>query len=273
MIPGIDVSHWQNDIDWREVRRSGVRFAFIKATEFPDRKISLFTDNKMAQNIKGATENGILWGAYHFFRTHIDPLTQAEAFCDTVGDFNCLPPVIDLEAAGSKGERLNHKVSQFLLEVKKITGRTPLIYTSGGFWRSYMANERRSHTDWARKYPLWIAHHTQQWPAPLYPWAGWEFWQYSDSGKLPGINTNVDLNWYNGSFDDLSRKFTQEYPRKIQSEVIQDYGEIQVNQPPYEKFVHPINKQTDTTGNAQNNNLPKYSPQQENWVRSYFMKD
>ncbi len=54
---------------------------------------------------------------------------------------------------------------------------------------------------------------------------------------------------------------------------IQDYGEIQVNQPPYEKFVHPINKQTDTTGNAQNNNLPKYSPQQENWVRSYFMKD
>ena len=117
MIPGIDVSHWQKEIDWKEVRRSGVQFAFIKATEFPDRKTSLFRDGKLKFNIRGAEENNILWGAYHFFRTHIDGVSQAQAFCETVGSFRSLPPVIDLEAAGTKGERLNHKVKQFLDEV------------------------------------------------------------------------------------------------------------------------------------------------------------
>ncbi len=44
MIPGIDASHWQKTIDWSLVKRSGVRFAFIKATEFPDKQTKLWTD-------------------------------------------------------------------------------------------------------------------------------------------------------------------------------------------------------------------------------------
>ena len=107
MIPGIDVSHWQREIDWSEVKRSGVKFAFLKATEFPDKRTSLFVDGEMRKNIEGASDNGIFWGAYHFFRTHIDPVIQAKVYCETVGDFNSLPPVLDLEVAGSKGERLN----------------------------------------------------------------------------------------------------------------------------------------------------------------------
>ena len=207
MIPGIDVSHWQHDIDWSEVKRSGVKFAFIKATEFPDRKTALFISPKMRENIHGADGNGIYWGAYHFFRTHIDPILQAQAFCETVGHFSSLPPVCDLEAAGSKGERLNLKVRQFLEEVERITHRKPVIYTSGGFWRSYITYEKTTHTDWARQYNLWIAHYTNMWPNPLYPWAGWDFWQYSNKGRIPGIQTDVDLNWFNGTLEELERKF------------------------------------------------------------------
>lgn len=207
MIPGIDVSHWQGEIDWSEVARSGVRFVFMKATEFPTTRTTLYIDVRHYENAKGASDNGIHWGAYHFFRTHVDPVIQAQAFVETVGVFNSLPPVLDLEAAGCKGERLIYKVRQFLDEVERLTNRKPLIYTSPGFWRSYMMLENRKALDWAREYPLWMAHYTSLWPAPLYPWAMWQFWQYTDRGKLPGVKTNVDMNWFMGSEEEMIRRF------------------------------------------------------------------
>ena len=208
MIPGIDVSHWQVDIDWQEVKRAGVKFAFIKATEFPDKKTELYIDERLYENLQGASDAGIYWGPYHFFRTHIDAVIQAQAFVETVGKFTSLPPVLDLEVAGCKGERLNYKVRQFLEEVQRLTNRTPIIYTAGGFWRPYMTYEKRTLADWARAYPLWMAKYTTLWPTPIYPWAGWDFWQYSDSGKLPGVKTHVDLNWFNGSEQELVERFT-----------------------------------------------------------------
>ena len=73
-----------------------------------------------------------------------------------------------------------------------------------------MMAEKRTHADWARDYPLWMARYTSLWPSPIYPWAGWDFWQYSDSGKIPGVKTHVDLNWFNGSEEELVERFTQD---------------------------------------------------------------
>jgi lysozyme len=210
MIPGIDVSHWQGEIDWAKIAKSGVKFAFIKATEFPDRRITVFVDQNLKKNIQGTQQNNILWGAYHFFRTHIDPVIQAQVFCQTVGLFTSLPPVIDLEVAGSKGTPLNTKVLAFIQEVQRITDRTPIIYTSGGFWRSYMLFNRRVDTDWAQTYPLWLAQYTSNWPTIPYPWASWDFWQYSSNGRLPGIPGAVDLNWFIGSYDELVSRFVKD---------------------------------------------------------------
>ncbi len=210
MIPGVDVSHWQVEIDWSEAKRAGVKFAFLKATEFPDKKTTLFIDDRLYENIQGCAENGIYWSAYHFFRTHIDPVIQAQVFCQTVGLFTSLPPVIDLEVAGSKGTPLNTKVLAFIQEVQRITDRTPIIYTSGGFWRSYMLFNRRVDTDWAQTYPLWLAQYTSNWPTIPYPWASWDFWQYSSNGRLPGIPGAVDLNWFIGSYDELVSRFVKD---------------------------------------------------------------
>lgn len=210
MIPGIDVSHWQGEIEWAKIAKSGVKFAFIKATEFPDRRITVFVDQNLKKNIQGAQQNNILWGAYHFFRTHIDPVIQAQVFCQTVGLFTSLPPVIDLEVAGSKGTPLNAKLLAFVQEVQRITNRTPIIYTSGGFWRSYMLFNRRADTDWAQAYPLWIAQYTSNWPTIPYPWASWDFWQYSSNGRLPGIPGAVDLNWFIGSYEELVSRFVKD---------------------------------------------------------------
>jgi len=295
MIPGIDVSHWQREIDWSEVKRSGIKFAFIKATEFPDKRTSLFVDGELRKNIAGASSNGILWGAYHFFRTHIDPIIQAKVFCETVGDFNSLPPVLDLEAAGSKGERLNYKVRQFLDETERITNIRPIIYSSGGFWRSYLAYEKRAHTDWARSYPLWIAQYTNLWPTPLYPWAGWEFWQYTDKGKIPGIITHVDLNWFNGSLEELERKYIvceNSYPRKVEPDQDTNRENIEINAVP--KFSSAEQMQNTFRGDFQEplhqrmiiktknekltrrnrKAIPKSNNRlrEEEWIRTYFLQ-
>ncbi len=280
MIPGIDVSHWQNDIDWAEVKRSGVKFAFIKATEFPDKKTTLFIDNKLKINTEGALASGIHWGAYHFFRTHIDPVIQAQVFCETVGEFSSLPPVLDLEAAGSKGERLNYKVRQFLEEVEKLSNRKPLIYTSSGFWRSFMACEKRDHTDWARFYPLWIAHYTSLWPNTPYPWIGWAFWQHSDKGTLPGIKTHVDLNWFAGSEEELIKQFvsgdrTAIYSNKPEEEFPNMAGSdaknaVDINfKGDYQEEIQNVDLRNNPAGNP-NNAEGKYSNREENWIRSYF---
>ena len=295
MIPGIDVSHWQREIDWSEVKRSGVKFAFIKATEFPDKRTSLFVDEELRKNIEGASANGIFWGAYHFFRTHIDPVIQAKVYCETVGDFNSLPPVLDLEVAGSKGERLNYKVRQFLDEAERITNKRPIIYSSGGFWRSYLANEKRSHTDWARAYPLWVAQYTTLWPTPLYPWAGWEFWQYTDKRKIPGVNTHVDLNWFNGSVEDLEQKFVNgdnSYPDKIEPDLDADQEIVKENsgakyhpiaqmknmfrgdfqEPLHQRRI--IQPQKETIDRESQESIRQFDNHQreEEWIRAYFLQ-
>ncbi len=280
MIPGIDVSHWQNDIDWAEVKRSGVKFAFIKATEFPDKRTTLFVDNKFKANSEGAQSNDIHWSAYHFFRTHIDPILQAKVFCETVGEFSSLPPVMDLEAAGSKGERLNYKVRQFLEEVEKISNRKPIIYTSSGFWRSYMMSEKREHTDWARFYPLWLAHFTALWPNSPYPWIGWTFWQHSDKGTLPGIKTHVDLNWFTGSEEEMIEQFISKENSSGRPEK-PDRSLLSEPKPDSKNF-QEINYKSDYQEESQNPgyipqqfskpdlNSAKYTNQEENWIRTYF---
>ena len=93
-IHGIDVSHWQGDIDWRQVRRAGARFAFIKATEG-----GLHLDRKFRENWEGARRAGIPRGAYHFVFWCRDAAEQA----GLVHRETCrasatpLPPVLDVE--------------------------------------------------------------------------------------------------------------------------------------------------------------------------------
>jgi len=214
MLFGIDVSHYQEWIDWQKVSTSGVRFAFIKASEGTE-----YTDPMFADNMRGAGEAGIVAGTYHFFQPRCDPLAQARHYVATLqelgGSRPTLPPCIDLETPGLGKSGLNQAVRVFLDEVFKLTGRTGMLYTSPGFWNSYMpvpilssSHLVHSGVDWAAEYPLWLAHYTSGWPYQVYPWAGWAFWQYSSSGKIGGISTRVDLDCFSGSADDLAALVT-----------------------------------------------------------------
>jgi len=191
---GIDVSKWQGTIDWARVRAAGKRFAFGKATE----GVSV-VDSTYARNKSGAMANGIAFGAYHFAQPANDPTREADWFVNNAGyKHGMLVPVLDLERTGGRSTAgLQSWVKTFLARVKYRLGVKPMIYTSPGFWRSYMGDTRWFADNGYSM--LWVAHWTSGSPSvPGSNWGGrsWTFWQYSETGRVPGISTNVDLNRY-----------------------------------------------------------------------------
>ena len=219
MIQGIDVSHWQNDkstpqkMNFAKSVARGAKFAFMKVSERGG------IDQDFLDNWKNAKGAGLLRGGYHFLRWDLSGLLQARIFCEILKDDpGELPPVADFEAPIKDGKYpSNALLEQFLLEVEAILGIRPMIYTSPGFWKSYGRNKdtKQFETKWA-VYPLWVAHYMKTYlpgvskPDEMYPWKSlgktWTFWQYTATGD--GIaygaeSKGIDLNWFNGSLDDL----------------------------------------------------------------------
>ena len=170
MKPGIDVSHWQSDIDWPQVKNAGVVFCFYKATEYPLGKTEIYVDDNLEANARGCAENGIYSAPYHFYRTHVDPEVQAAGFLGVVRDLPfTMRPVIDLEVAGKRGAALCADVKAFCDVIENELKVKPIIYSSGGFWRSYMIKDKYANVLQFTGYPLWIAQWTLYWPSPVYP--------------------------------------------------------------------------------------------------------
>ncbi len=192
-IQGIDVSHFQGTVNWQEVKQAGMRFAIAKATEGQNTVDSQFKNNW--QNIKAA---GLLRGAYHFFDAGIDGTAQANHFLQNAQiEPDDLPPVIDVEAAAQASNALIlQEVQNWLDTVEQALHRRPMIYTTASFWNSHL-----NHTFGA--YPLWIAEYGVSVPKIPVGWSNWQFWQYSQSGKVSGVSGSVDMDYFNGSYDDL----------------------------------------------------------------------
>ena len=197
-IHGIDVSHHQEMINWAEVKNFGVTFVFVKATEGID-----YIDTMFTQNWEAVSKENMIRGAYHFYESDDDPVQQAKWFVSNVKSFDgVLPPVIDVERAGHDKvtiEQYQKNLHILLEEVEKMTGRTPLIYSSPNFADKYLGNNE------FEKYKLWIAEYGVDEPRIPKAWQtdGWHFWQDSFQAEVPGVPKKVDRNRYAGKFDDL----------------------------------------------------------------------
>jgi GH25 family lysozyme M1 (1,4-beta-N-acetylmuramidase) len=204
-IEGIDVSHWQNTIDWAKVASAGKKFAFIKATESTD-----FVDNMYATNRAKAKANGIRVGAYHFARPGTnsnDAVNEANWFIKNAGPVSGeLLPVLDLEVTGGLTDsQLEAWTKAFMDRVYALTGVKGAIYVSPSFWSNNVGNSTKIASGGYKV--LWVAHWTSG-SSPTVPgnnWNGngWTFWQYTSSGTVAGIGGRVDLNRYR--FKDFSQ--------------------------------------------------------------------
>jgi lysozyme len=195
-MSGIDVSHFQGEIDWFEVRSAGICFAFIKATEGAGMSDPLF-----GQNWRGAKRAGVLRGAYHFCRPEVNAEVQAQFFLQKLqDDAGELPPVLDLEVlTNCEPEQVIHNAQTWLQIVEDKLATRPILYTGSSFWRKTLKNSTAF-----SGYPLWIAHYTNG-PKPLLPsaWPNWTFWQFAQAGRVAGIQGEVDLDIFNGDAADL----------------------------------------------------------------------
>jgi lysozyme len=194
-VAGIDVSHHQNDISWKRVRRAGIRFAFIRTSDGLE-----IPDTRFTKNWAGAKRAGLLRGAYQYFRPDQDPTAQADALIRAIGtDHGELPPVIDVETDGVKlPVELASRVQTWVSRVREKLRVEPIVYTGPEFWR-----DKTKNADAVASQPLWIAHYTRGCPSVPAPWKMWTFWQYTDNGRISGIEGPVDLDYFRGTYDEL----------------------------------------------------------------------
>ncbi|RNI18331.1 lysozyme [Flexivirga caeni] len=194
---GIDVAAYQGNVDWSSQYRSGVRWAYTKATEG-----NYYTNPYFAQQYDGSYRAGIVRGAYHFANpAGSSAVNQAAYFVAHGGgwskDGKTLPGMLDIEynpygatCYGLSQSAMTSWIRSFLTEYRRKTGRDAVIYTTADWWQTCTGNT----TAFNQTNPLWIARYSSS-PGTLPGrWPYYTMWQYTSSP--------IDHDWFNG---DLSR--------------------------------------------------------------------
>lgn len=196
---GIDVSWAQGEIDWAKVAASGVKFAIIRAGRGPvkDGETSPQLDTYFKKNIEGAIANGIDVGVYFYSYalTTEAAREEAEFFIRSISNYKISYPVIlDMEEDDGFIDDANEIVETFF---KVVTGNGyyPMLYSYKNWFE---VNLDRRILD---KYAVWIAELKD---APTYQ-GGYYIWQYSHTGRVNGINGEVDLNYSYRNFPQIFR--------------------------------------------------------------------
>ncbi|MFJ8308790.1 MULTISPECIES: lysozyme [unclassified Streptomyces] len=198
---GVDTSSHNGNVDWSTLWNSGVKWAYVKATEG-----TYYRNPYFAQQYNGSYDVGMIRGAYHFATPDTTSgATQADYFVDHGGGWSgdglTLPGALDIEwnpygaaCYGKSAAGMVGWISDFLGQYRARTGRDAVIYTAASWWSECTGDSGA----FGSTNPLWIARYNTD-PGTL-P-AGWGFytmWQYTSSGPTVG-----DHSRFNGAYDRL----------------------------------------------------------------------
>jgi lysozyme len=195
VLRGVDVSEYQGSVDWGAVAASGISFAIARVSDGTGT-----LDPDFSANWSGIKAAGLVRGVYQFFRASEDPTAQANLLVSTVGtlDPGDLSPVADVEVLDCEsGDTLVANLAIWVARIQTLTGRTPMIYASPGFWDDLPSTNQFSSLG------SWVADWGPSCPDTSTPWTNWQFWQYSDDGSVSGIGGAVDLDYFNGTLAQL----------------------------------------------------------------------
>lgn len=199
-VQGVDVSHYQGAIDWSLLQKTGIDFAFIKATEG-----SNYIDENFEKNWEDASKTNMKIGAYHFFSFDSPAKEQAKNFTKTVKTLSGkLAPVIDIEYYGDKEanppdvDEVIKNLQEMLDELEKEYQTKPIIYTTYKVYKRYIQGNFDN-------YPLWIRN---VYYLPFDIKNEWTFWQFSDRTVLDGYKGQgqekyIDRNVFCGTLEEL----------------------------------------------------------------------
>lgn len=182
---GIDVSRFQDSINWKRVaKNSNIEFVYVKATEGAS-----ISDPMYKYNIKKAKDAGLLVGSYHVYSSRTTAYQQFANFKKTLGKTKQdLVPVLDIEALHCNKLYMK-RVDKLLELMEKEYGAKPMIYTSEKLYKTHFDTKKY------KKYHFFIANYKRE------PSMAYTLWQYTQRGKLKGIAGFVD-------FSKFSRKYS-----------------------------------------------------------------
>ena len=202
---GIDVSEFQGeDIDWKQVRESGIEFVIIRlGYRAYGETGELVLDDMFDRNMQGALDAGLDVGVY-FFSQAITPgeaVEEAEFVLEHVRGYEIDGPIVyDTEEIKGDTARTDNNTRQEFTNYCKVfcdtieqAGYDPMIYANMKWMAFTLVMEQLA------DYDFWYADYHD---VPQCPYE-YEIWQYSETGAVPGINANVDLNvWFQKSSED-----------------------------------------------------------------------
>lgn len=190
---GIDVSKWNQEIDWEAVKDAGVEFAIIRCGYRGASSGVLVIDPRYEENIRGAIEAGIPVGVYFFTQAldEVEAVEEASMVIRLIEDYDVDYPVfLDSESAGGSGRadgldsEERTRVHRAFLQTIEAAGYETGVYAS----RNWL-NDRIDMTKLS-DYKVWLAEYAE---VPTYD-EYYHMWQYTSKGTVDGISTNVDLN-------------------------------------------------------------------------------
>ena len=187
---GIDVSNWQGNIDYAQVKAAGIEIVYIKASEG-----TTYKDPYFERNYANAKTNGLKVGFYHFVTaTNVQAArNQAQFFASVIsGKSPDCKLAMDFEQfrEGLSVDEINEISKAFLETVRQLTGKEVVIYSNLNDAKTIFSRELAS------QYPLWVAYWGSE--SGLLNsssnWQNWEGWQYTNRGIVAGVNGYVDRN-------------------------------------------------------------------------------
>ncbi len=188
-VCGIDVSSWEGDIDWDEVKASGVEYVMIKSNYG-----WTGMDIRFRQNIEGAKAAGLKVGVYLYsYATNTNEAQwEFNNLIATIGDYSLdLPVAYSLEDSCQRNMSVGEltDIAVAFCELVKSSGYTPMIRASSAWLRDKLDYSSIS------AYDLWIVQPNVD--SCDYPYRNPpDVWQYSAAGTVSGIDGNVNMNYF-----------------------------------------------------------------------------
>ena len=191
---GIDVSKWNKEINWKEVKSAGVKFAMIRAGYRGSASGCLVEDPYFRKNMEEAAENGIETGVYFFTQatSEKEAVEEASMVLSLIQAYQLdYPVIIDSEGAGGKGRAdalkpaERSRICEAFCETIRSAGYTAGVYASKNWFLNQL-----DITKFSEGNVIWLAEYGD---APTYG-GKYSMWQYTSSGRLPGIEGRVDFN-------------------------------------------------------------------------------
>jgi len=182
---GIDVSEWQNEIDFKKVKRQGYSFVIVRSSY----GMYKHEDVMFHQHVQGALDANLAIGAYHYSHaTTIEEARQeAEFMLSIIDDYTWdLPIFYDIETDRQhhlSRDELTQIALTFLTTIEE-AGYQPGIYAASSWLIDRLDMEVLD------GYPVWVASYSNH----LTYEGEYDYWQYTDKGEVDGVEGHCDIN-------------------------------------------------------------------------------